>query len=116
MQYALLIYGDESKWESASPEERKQVYAEYARYSELLESRNALRGGAELKLTATATTVRRKNGEVLVTDGPFAETTEQFGGFYLVEAANLDEALEFAKALPADIVEVRPIVEAAERP
>ncbi len=115
MKYALLIYGEDQAWADASPQEKSEVYAEYAAFSTMLESRGAIRGGAELETVAAATTVRRKGDELLVTDGPFAETTEQFGGFYLVEAADLDEALEYAKALPADTVEVRPVVEAGAR-
>jgi hypothetical protein len=78
----------------------------------LLRERDALRGGEELALSASATTLRKPgDGEELVTDGPYAETTEQLGGFYLVEAPDLDAALELARALPADVVEVRPLVE-----
>ena len=110
MKYALLIYGREQSWAEASPEERNEVYAEYEAFTEMLRSRGAIRGGEELELTSAATTVSREGDEVLVSDGPFAETTEQLGGFYLIEAADLDEALEYAKALPAATVEVRPIV------
>jgi hypothetical protein len=110
MKYALLIYANEKVWAEATEEERRETYAEHGRFSELLAERNAAIGGAELALTTTATTVRKRGGEVVLTDGPFAETTEQLGGFYLVEAADLAEAIEFAKALPADTVEVRPIV------
>jgi hypothetical protein len=109
-KYALLIYGDERQWTEASEADRTAMYAEYEKFGKMLEERNAVRGGAELATTSTATTVRSTAGDTLVTDGPFAETTEQLGGFYLVEAADLDEAIEFAKALPAGIVEVRPLV------
>lgn len=116
MQYALLIYGDEKQWRTASQADNAAMYAEYEKFGKMLEERGAIRGGAELNSTSTATTVRATGGDTLVTDGPFAETTEQLGGFYLVEAANLDEAIEFAKALPAGTVEVRPLVTQQERP
>jgi hypothetical protein len=110
MEYALLIYGDEKLWDAARDDERKEMYAAHERFSKMLEDRGAIRGGAELASTPSATTVRHSGDDVSVTDGPFAETTEQFGGFYLVEAADLAEAIEFAKQLPAATVEVRPIV------
>lgn len=114
-KYALLIYADEKQWTGASEADRAAMYAEYEKFGKMLEERNAIRGGAELDLIATATTVRTTGGDTLVTDGPFAETTEQLGGFYLVEAADLDEAIEFAKALPAGTVEVRPLVTQEDR-
>lgn len=112
MKYMLLLWGEEDTWRNAGPEERARIYAEYEAFGKLLASRNAERGGEELADSATATTVRKKGGgEVILTDGPFCETVEQLGGFYLIEAADLDEALELAKACPAEIVEVRPVVE-----
>ncbi|GAA1000470.1 YciI family protein [Acrocarpospora macrocephala] len=111
MKYMLLLWGDEKPWAEAGPEERERLYAEHGRFNELLASRDAARGGEELALSSSATTVRKRDGETLLTDGPFAETVEQLGGFYLVEAKDLDEALEFAKACPSDVVEVRPVVE-----
>ena len=114
MKYALLIYANEKLQVEASEEERRRTYAEHDRFGRMLSDRNAAAGGAELALTTTATTVRKRDGEAVLTDGPFAETTEQLGGFYLVEAADLDEAIEFAKALPATNVEVRPVVAAPE--
>jgi hypothetical protein len=116
MQYALLIYGDEREWTEVSDSDKAAMYAEYEKFGRMLEERGAIRGGAELVATSAATTVRATGGETLVTDGPFAETTEQLGGFYLVEAADLDEAIEYAKALPAGTVEVRPVVEQQDRP
>jgi hypothetical protein len=111
MKYALLLYGDESVWQNATPDERVEVYAKHNAFMELLREREAIVGGAELAHSSTATTLRRGAGEVLVTDGPFAEMAEQLAGFYLVEARDLDEALEFARALPSGNVEVRPMVE-----
>jgi hypothetical protein len=110
MEYALLIYGNEKLWESADEAKRRETYAEHEQYMAMLQNRGAARGGAELASTTSATTLRHREDDVSVTDGPFAETTEQLAGFYLVEAADLAEAIELAKQLPADIVEVRPIV------
>jgi hypothetical protein len=109
MKYALLIYGNEKVWESRDESELQQNHERHARYMELLRSRNAMAGGEELTRSATATTVR--NGDSgSVTDGPYAETAEQLGGFYLIEAADLDEAIELARRLPEPIVEIRPVV------
>ncbi|MBL7257674.1 YciI family protein [Paractinoplanes lichenicola] len=113
MKYALLMYSVEKSWAEADEATREQVYAAHGRFSELLRERDAERGGEELALSNTATTVRVRDGEPLLTDGPYAETAEQLGGFYLVEARDLDEALEFARQLATveDIIEVRPVVE-----
>jgi hypothetical protein len=119
MQYALLIYQDaafEQEWANATDEEKAKLYAEYTAYNEMLQSRGAMVGGNELAVSQTASTVRKRNGKPIVTDGPFAEVTEQLGGYYIVEARDLDEALEFAKELPADVVEVRPVVLPEDRP
>jgi hypothetical protein len=116
MKYALLIYQGEKfeqSWEKASEDERRAVYAEHDAFAEMLKERGALVGGHELALRSSATTVRKNGSEHLITDGPFAEVAEQLSGFYFVEAHDLDEALEYAKALPAGLVEVRPIVESA---
>ncbi|MCY1141046.1 YciI family protein [Actinoplanes sp. Pm04-4] len=109
MKYALLIYQVEKNWAEADEEQRRQAYEAHGRFAALLKERNADRGGEELALTDTATTIRSGG---LLTDGPYAETAEQLGGFYLVEARDLDEALEFGRALAelGDIVEVRPVV------
>jgi hypothetical protein len=109
MEFALLIYGDEKAWQAASPEERRQTFAEHERFSAMLAEKGAIRGGAELEPTERARTIRRRGDELGVTDGPFAETAEQFAGFYLVEAPDIDAAVELAKALPANLVEVRPL-------
>jgi len=114
MKYALLIYQDaafEEHWANADDDQRRALYAEYGAFSQLLEERSAMVEGNELGLSHTATTVRTQDGDAVVTDGPFAEVTEQLGGYYVVEASDLDEALEFARALPSEIVEVRPVVE-----
>jgi hypothetical protein len=114
MKYALLIYQDkafEAQWANPSDELRAEVYGAYTEFGKLLEQRNAMIDGNELGLSHTATTVRKRNGEVAVTDGPFAEVAEQLGGYYVIQAGDLDEALELARALPSETVEVRPIVE-----
>lgn len=110
MKYALLIYGDEKAWAEASEEERRATYTEHREFIALLESRGAVRGGEELDQSASAAVVRKRAGDVMVTRGPFAETAEHLAGFYIVEAADLDEAIELATALPSATVEVRPTV------
>ena len=97
MKYALLIYGSDAEWESRSEEERAAIYKEYFAISEL----PGTYGGAELAAADSATTVRVRNGDTLTTDGPYAETKEVLGGFYLIDVANLDDAIEFAAAVPA---------------
>ena len=111
MRYVLLLYGNEKEWLEATEEQQAAAFAAHGEYTEMLRSRNAMQGGEALAPTTTATTIRKRNGTVTVTDGPFAETAEQIGGFYLVEAKDLDEALELARALPEDVVEVRPTLE-----
>jgi hypothetical protein len=108
MKYALLLYGDESVWQNATDAERAEIYAKHGAFLRLLEERDAIVGGAELANSSTATTVRKQGDDVLITDGPFAEMTEHLAGFYLVSARDLDEALEFARALPSGTVEIRP--------
>lgn len=110
MKYALLIYQDEQAWENSSEAEKQACYEEHGRFGAVLKARNAHHGGEELHPTTTATTVRRRGGEVLISDGPFAETAEQLGGLYIVEAADLDEAIELAKLLPEATIEVRAVV------
>ncbi|HEY3712897.1 MAG TPA: YciI family protein [Jatrophihabitantaceae bacterium] len=110
MQYALMIYAEPGYDEALSDAERQAVYAEYLA---LADDARAV-GGAQLQPAETATTVRVIGGRTLMTDGPFADTKEVLGGFYLVEAANLDEAIELAARIPAarlgGVVEVRPVV------
>lgn len=109
MKYALLIYGEEKVWASRDEDQRRENTAAHERFAAMLAERGALRGGSELEAASSATTLRRLGGEVCVTDGPFAETREVIGGFYLIEAADLDEAIELARQLPEDVVEIRPI-------
>ena len=113
MQYIVLIYGSEKGWSSMSKAGVEQMYAEYRKYSEDLAKAGVIRGGSELKPTSTATTVRVRGGKRQVTDGPFAETKEQLGGFYLVEATDLNDAIQVAARIPGariGSIEVRPIL------
>ena len=112
MRYALLICSDESAQAAASPEETAEMMSAYDVFGHEMGARGVLRGGERLRPTTDATTVRVSNGEVLVSDGPFAETKEQMGGFYLIECNDLDEAIACAAMIPAartGSVEVRPI-------
>jgi hypothetical protein len=110
MQYAVLIYGDEKVTEALDEQERRANSERHARFMTMLHERNALTGGQQLQASSAATTLRRDGGRVAVTDGPYAETAEQLGGFYLVEAADLDEVIGWAKQLTDAAIEIRPIV------
>ena len=113
MQYLLLIYTDESEWEQLSDEDRKPMIDEYFALTDSLQESGNYVLGAPLQPTSTATSVRVRDRETLVTDGPFAETKEQLGGFYLVEANDVDEAIGFAARIPGaryGTVEVRPLM------
>ncbi|GAA2682003.1 MULTISPECIES: YciI family protein [Nonomuraea] len=109
MKYLLLVTGEERTWAEAGPQERKEVYARWGAFTRMLEERGANLGGQELAHSSTATTIRKNGEQVLVTDGPYAETVEQISGYVLVEAADLEEAVEFATAMPSDGVEIRRI-------
>ena len=114
MKYMLIIAGHEGGWEDRTPEEAKAEMGRWFAYTQELEDAGALVAGEGLQESATATTVRiQENGERVVTDGPFAETKEQVGGFYVIDCANLDEALEWAKKVPARAgnIEVRPVMD-----
>jgi hypothetical protein len=114
MRYLLLIYADEQAWESADPAGRAAMYAEYGALGNELRDKGEMVGGDELAPTTTATTVRVSDGERLVTDGPFAETKEQLGGYFLVDVEDLDRAIEIAARIPAarhGSVEIRPIAD-----
>src|SRR3954452_15231749 len=110
MQYALLIYGAEGRWEELSEEEQQAMTQEYMAIG--MDSKT--KAGADLG-ELSKSTVRVQNGKPVTTDGPFAETKEYLGGFYLIEADNLDEAIETAARIPAartgGAIEVRPVVE-----
>jgi hypothetical protein len=108
MEFLALIHADENGWESLSDEERQAVYQRYMDFSE----RKEVVGGAELQSTTAATTVRVRDGDRLVTDGPYAEVKEALGGFFILEANSIDEACRLAAEIPAaerGAVEVRPI-------
>ena len=114
MRYLLLIYEDESAYANASPEDVQRTMDEYNAYTRLVRERGVTRGGEALQPTSTATTVRVRDGKTLTTDGPFAETKEQLGGFYLLDCRDLDEAIELAAKIPSarwGSIEVRPVME-----
>jgi hypothetical protein len=117
MRYAILIYDEGSAnppAEPPPPEVWGEVMSEYNAYTAMLTDRGAYAGGEALQPVQTATSVRIRDGRTITTDGPFAETKEALGGFYLVEAKDLDEALEFAAACPGarfGTVEVRPVID-----
>src|SRR5690242_2893968 len=116
MKYAMLIYLDET---ALSEKEREQCYRESAQYAQELNAGGRYLSAVPLHPTATATSVRIRADKHMVTDGPFAETREQLGGFFLVEAADLDEAIDIASKIPAGrwgTVEIRPVVEVAGLP
>jgi hypothetical protein len=114
MKYLLAIYADETEWNGLGDESRQAMYREYAAVSDELARRGMMIDGAELRPTTAATTVRIRDGRTLVTDGPFAETKEQLGGYFVVDCESLDEAIEAAGKLPTarhGSIEVRPLVE-----
>jgi hypothetical protein len=109
MKYLILIYENEA----SAPQDEAEL-GKWMEYTQRLAASGALLGGEALQPTATATTVRKNGSKVITTDGPFAETKEQLGGYYLVECANLDEALKWASEIPSvgrGPVEVRPIMD-----
>ena len=114
MKYILLIYLEEKGWGSLTEQERQDIYGEYRRFTEeIIASGNSV-SGSELHPVSTATSVRVREGKVLPTDGPFAETKEQLGGYYLIEAKDLDEATGIAARIPSaktGTIEVRPLAE-----
>jgi hypothetical protein len=113
MQYMLLIHDDPARLGSMSDEERGRLYQDYGAFTQELRDAGAMVGGDQLQPASTATTVRVRDGEQIVTDGPFAETKEQLGGYYIVDVQTLDEALEWAGKIPSarlGTIEVRPIV------
>ena len=116
MHYIILIYGDEKSFAQMAndPKPQEQMYAAYGRYGTDMQEAGVLRGGAELKPTLAATTVRVRNGKTVSTDGPFAETKEQLAGYYVIECESLDDAIEIAAAVPgarSGTIEIRPQVE-----
>jgi hypothetical protein len=116
MKYMLLVYSDEQAWSDA---EREHCYGESAQLSHQLKANGQYLAASPLQPIATATSVRIREGKRLVTDGPFAETREQLGGYFLIEAKNLDEAISIAGRIPAarkGTIEIRPVMEIAGLP
>src|SRR5450755_4851230 len=101
MQYMLLIYEAEAQWSRMSESEKGKIFAEYGTFTEAIKKSGHMVHGAPLQQTSSATTVRVKDGKNVTTHGPFAETREQLGGYYLIEAKDLDEATMIAAKIPA---------------
>ncbi|TYO63455.1 YciI family protein [Bradyrhizobium hipponense] len=113
MQYLLLIYRNEAELSKMTPEDRQKMSAEYGTYTQSIVQSGHFKAGDGLQPTTTATTVRVREGKTLTTDGPFAETREQLGGYYLVEAKDLDTAIALAARIPGardGSIEVRPVM------
>jgi hypothetical protein len=116
MKYMLLIYHAEQNWNSHTEAERQEIYREYRELIQRLQSDGKYHEGDQLQPTNTARTVRVRDSKHLVTDGPFAETREQLGGFFLIDAKDLDEAQSIAAQIPSartGAIEIRPVVEAS---
>jgi hypothetical protein len=114
MQYLLLLYANEHGWDSLTPAQQQQGMAAYKAYTEALQKSGALKGSNRLQPVSTATTVRNENGKAQVLDGPYADSKEQLGGYYLIEAADLDAAIAWANRCPGaghGTIEVRPVWE-----
>lgn len=114
MRYMLLIHASEQEEAAMAPEAMGEMMAEYGRFSEALAESGAMVGGDRLRPTTEATTLRIRDGKDHLLDGPFAETKEQFGGYYMIDVENLDQAIEWAKRIPSakmGSVEIRPIWE-----
>ena len=115
MKYMLLIYDEEQNFAKMSKAELGQMMSDYGQFTQSIQASGNFQAASQLQPTATATAVRVRDGKRLVTDGPFAETREQLGGYYLIEAKDLDEAIGIAARIPSakiGTVEVRPLVEA----
>ncbi|WP_051324298.1 YciI family protein [Candidatus Solirubrobacter pratensis] len=113
MKYLAIIYNDESLYTNASPEDIGAIFAAHGKFGEDSSKAGVFLGGEGLEPTSAATTVRVRDGERLLTDGPYAETKEQIGGYYLLECKDLDDALNWAAQIPeakTGAIEVRPIM------
>jgi len=114
MKYLLLLYQDARILEGRSPEESARIYGEYMDYTSRIHRNGNYVAGEALAPISTARTVRQRNGKMLTTDGPFAETKEQLGGYYLIDAKDLNDAIQVASKIPSakfGSIEVRPIQE-----
>lgn len=113
MKYLCLIYDQEKRRDTMSPNERNGLMGEYFAFTDAIRRSGHYLGGEALEPVSSATTVRVRNGKVSTTDGPFAETKEQLGGFYLIEARDLNDAIQVAARIPSarlGCIEVRPVV------
>lgn len=112
MQYLLMLYVNENGWNSLTPQQQQQGAAAYTAYTEALQKAGALKGSNRLQPSSAATTVRSADGKAQVLDGPYADSKEQLGGYYLIEAPDLDAAIAWANRCPTvghGVVEVRPV-------
>ena len=117
MKYLLLIYLNEQTWAQQTEAERQEIYREYRELIQELTAAGKYLSGSQLQPTTTATTVQVRNGKQLVTDGPFAETREQLGGYFIVESIDLEEAIRIAGRIPSarvGSIEVRPLSEGTD--
>ena len=113
MKYLILIYDNEQEWAALGEAAHQPIYGEYRKLTDELKANGQYLSGSQLAPTATATSVRVRDGQQLVTDGPFAETHEQLGGYFLIEAKDLDEAISIAGRVPSarmGTIEVRPLI------
>lgn len=116
MKYILMLYGNEQVWNAMSEQDMAKVYAAHTAYANQMQAAGVMRGGAELRPTTTARSVRFAGGRTTLVDGPFAETKEQLGGYYVVEVDTIEQALAWAEKMPGmtdGTVEVRPLGEGA---
>jgi hypothetical protein len=114
MQYLCLIYDDEKQWQKLPPAETEKIMGEFHAFTESVKKTGNYLGGNALQPTHAATTVRVRQGKLATTDGPFAETKEQLGGYYLLQARDLNEAIQLASRIPSarvGSIEVRPVME-----
>ena len=119
MRYLCLIYENETAWEAVPPPESEAIMDEYFQFTDDIRKNGKYVAGEALHPTASATTVRVRNGKVSTTDGPFAETKEQLGGFYLIEATDLNDAIQVASRIPSarhGSIEIRPVVDFSAEP
>jgi hypothetical protein len=118
MQYLLMCYFEEELWAEIPQGQRDKIMQEYGKFEHEIVKSGRYRAGAKLGQSASATTVREKNGKPVITDGPFAETKEQLGGYHLVECMDLDEAISLARRIPTlpvgGSIEVRPVETVSE--